>query len=146
VTGVRRVAPSVISDTVNSTSVRPREIRVTAEQRSGFAVDDVTLGRFAHGFGTTDDGRPFAFRTVRAVLSLEIYRPDIDPGAVPGPEDIVAVAHARVTDVDLDDERSVVALVRDLIPAAEPVAHDPTPRGVTVRALLGRLGSVLDGK
>lgn len=119
---------------------------MTAEQRSGFAVDDVTLGRFAHGFGTAEDGSPFAFRTVRAVLTLEIYRADLDAGAVPGPDDIVAVAQARVTDVDLDDERSVVALVRDLIPAAEPVQHDSPARGVTVRALLGRLGSVLDGK
>lgn len=119
---------------------------MTAEQRSGFAVDDVTLGRFAHGFGTAEDGRPFAFRTVRAVLTLEIYRADLDTVAVPGPEDVVAVAEARVTDVDLDDERSVVALVRDLIPAAVAVHEDPTPRGVTVRALLGRLGSVLDGK
>ncbi|VFA90736.1 Uncharacterised protein [Nocardia farcinica] len=114
---------------------------MTAEQRAGFAVEDVTVGRFAHGFGTTEDGRPFAFRTVRATLTLEIYRADLDT-AVPAPEDVVAVAEATVTDVDLDDERSVVALVRDLIPVAAP---DGDGRGVTVRALLGRLGSVLDG-
>ncbi|WP_280510591.1 hypothetical protein, partial [Nocardia farcinica] len=50
----------------------------------GFTVVDVSVGRFAHGFGTTEDGRPFAFRTVRATLTLEIYRADLDT-AVPAP-------------------------------------------------------------
>lgn len=108
----------------------------------GFAVEDVTVGVYAHGFGVTGDGRSFAFRTVRSTLTLEIYRPDLE-AEVPAAEDVVALAVARVTDVDLDDERSVIALVRDLIPQAAPV---PAPaQGVTVRALLGRLGAVLDG-
>ncbi|BDT87206.1 hypothetical protein GV791_24385 [Nocardia cyriacigeorgica] len=113
-----------------------------SEHPSGFSIDDLTIGPFAHGFGTTDDGRPFAFRTVRSTLRLEIYRADLDTD-VPAPEDVVAVAEVKVTDIDLDDERSVIALVRDLVPEAEPTVAD---RDVTtVRALLGRISSVIDG-
>lgn len=109
-----------------------------ANHGSGFSVDDVTTGPFAHGFGKTEDGRPFAFRTVRSTLLLEIYRADLDTD-VPAPEDVVAVAEARVTDIDLDDARSVVALVRDLVAVAAQV---PSGRNVpTVRALLARIGS-----
>ncbi|MGW0182465.1 hypothetical protein [Nocardia sp. NPDC003345] len=110
---------------------------------SGFSADEVTTGPFAHGFGRTGDGHPYAFRTVRATLQLEIYRSDLDT-EVPGPEDVVAVAETRVTDIDLDDARSVVALVRDLLPDATP---SPRDRNVpTVRALLARLGSVIEGR
>ncbi|MET7772257.1 hypothetical protein [Nocardia sp. NPDC005366] len=115
-----------------------------SDRRSGFAIDDVTVGPYAHGFGTTADGRPYAFRTVRATLLLEIYRADLDSD-VPGPEDVVAVARVRVTDVDLGDERSVVALVRDMIPDAAPVGTVVDRDVTTVRALLGRISSVIDG-
>ncbi|WP_431955660.1 hypothetical protein [Nocardia lijiangensis] len=115
-----------------------------ADHPSGFAIDDITVGPFAHGFGTTADGRPYAFRTVRSILTLEIYRADLDSD-VPGPEDVVAVAEVRVTDVDLDDERSVVALVRDMIPDAVPVEAATNREVTTVRALLGRISSVIDG-
>ncbi|MFI6169826.1 hypothetical protein ACIBCN_23810 [Nocardia sp. NPDC051052] len=115
-----------------------------ADHSSGFAIDDITVGPFAHGFGSTGDGRPFAFRTVRASLTLEIYRADL-ASDVPGPEDVVAVAEVRVTDIDLDDERSVVALVRDMIPDAVPVDAAPDREVTTVRALLGRISSVIDG-
>lgn len=113
------------------------------EPTSEFELEDLTVGPFAHGFGTTAEGRPFAFRTVRSTLTIEIYRHDA-PGDVPGPDDVTAVAEAAVTDIDLDDARSVHALVRDLIPTATPV---PGPRtAVTVRALLDRLGAVLEGR
>ncbi|MEU7631320.1 hypothetical protein AB0C34_15220 [Nocardia sp. NPDC049220] len=115
-----------------------------ADHSSGFAIDDITVGPYAHGFGTTADGRPFAFRTIRSTLMLEIYRRDLDSD-VPAPEDVVAVAVARVTDIDLDDERSIVALVRDMIPDAAAV-RTPAERNVTtVRALLARISSVIDG-
>ncbi|WP_460724363.1 hypothetical protein [Nocardia heshunensis] len=117
---------------------------LVAEHTSGFIVEDVTVGRYAHGFGMTGDGRSFAFRTHRTTLRLEIYRADLD-AAVPAPEDVDAVALAPVTDIDLDDERSVVALVRDLIPQATPVAAAVPHEATTVRALLGRLGAVLEG-
>ncbi|MBB5916505.1 hypothetical protein BJY24_005417 [Nocardia transvalensis] len=112
---------------------------------SGFVVEDITVGPFAHGFGATGDGRSFAFRTVGATLTLEIYRADLDT-AVPGPEDVVALAEARVTDIDPGDERSVTALVRDLIAAAAPVPAAADRDATTVRALLGRLGAVIDGR
>jgi hypothetical protein len=115
-----------------------------ADHPSGFAIDDITVGRFAHGFGSTADGRPYAFRTVRSTVTLEIYRSDLD-SYVPGPEDVVAVAQARVTDIDLDDERSVIALVRDMIPDAVSVEAAAERDVTTVRALLGRISSVIDG-
>lgn len=115
-----------------------------ADHSSGFAIDDITVGPFAHGFGTTADGRPYAFRTVRSTVTLEIYRADLDTD-VPAPEDVVAVAQARVTNIDLDDERSVVALVRDLIPDAVPVESALDKDVTTVRALLGRITAVIDG-
>ncbi|RJO74107.1 hypothetical protein D5S18_18290 [Nocardia panacis] len=113
-----------------------------ADYPSGFVIDDLTVGPFAHGFGAAADGRPFAFRTLRGTLVLELYRADLADD-VPGPDDIVALAEAPVTDIDLDDERSVAALVRDLIAHAVPVAAD---RDMTaVRALLGRISAVIDG-
>ncbi|RDI55407.1 hypothetical protein [Nocardia mexicana] len=121
------------------------------DHTSEFIVEDITVGPFAHGFGATGDGRSFAFRTVRSMLTLEIYRADIDATgtAVPGPEDVVAVAEARVTDIDLDDERSVTATVRDLIAAATPAdgpAADAGRETTIVRALLGRISSVIEGR
>ncbi|WP_330230197.1 hypothetical protein OHA40_30030 [Nocardia sp. NBC_00508] len=115
-----------------------------ADHPSGFAVDDVTVGPYAHGFGTTGDGHPFAFRTVRATLTLEVYRRDLDT-AVPGPEDVLAVAEATVADIDLDDERSVVALVHDMIPDTATIDTAADRDVTTVRALLGRISSVIDG-
>ncbi|MGV9680022.1 hypothetical protein ACWDSJ_32475 [Nocardia sp. NPDC003482] len=103
-------------------------------------LEDLTVGPFAHGFGVTGDGRSFAFRTVAGTLTVEIYRPD-PATPVPGPDDVAAVATARVTDIDLDDPRSITALVRDLIPVAAGVDRAPG-----VRALWHRLGSVLDGR
>ncbi|WP_228000540.1 hypothetical protein [Nocardia australiensis] len=115
-----------------------------ADHPSGFAIDDITVGPFAHGFGTTADGRPYAFRTVRSTVELEIYRCDLDTD-VPGPDDVTAVAQARVTDIDLDDERSVIALVRDMIPDAVAVEANAERDVTTVRALLGRISSAIDG-
>ncbi|MGO4617127.1 hypothetical protein AB4305_22040 [Nocardia sp. 2YAB30] len=115
-----------------------------ADNPSGFTIDDITVGAYAHGFGSTADGRPYAFRTVRSTLMLEIYRRDLD-SAVPAPEDVVAVAEARVTDIDLDDERSIIALVRDMIPDATPAAAAADRDVTTVRALLGRISAVIDG-
>ena len=57
---------------------------MTTDPPCGFSVEDITLGAFPHGFGTTDEGLSFAFRTVRSTLSLEIYRADMDAD-VPAP-------------------------------------------------------------
>ncbi|MGQ4615488.1 hypothetical protein [Nocardia sp. R7R-8] len=115
-----------------------------ADHTSEFVIDDLTVGAYAHGFGTTADGHPFAFRTVRATLTLEIYRRDLGD-AVPCPQDVLAVAEATVTDIDLDDERSIAALVRDMIPATATIDTAAERDATTVRALLGRISSVIEG-
>lgn len=117
---------------------------MTTDPPSGFTLDDLTVGPFAHGFGAAGDGRFFAFRTIRSILTLEIYRAGLEAD-VPGPEDVVARAQARVTDIDLGDPRSVRAMVCDLIPLATPVGPPVGIAPTTVRALLLRLGAVLDG-
>lgn len=127
-----------------ASDVEPGESRLETDRTSEFTLEDLTVGPFAHGFGRTAEGQPFAFRTVRSTLTLEIYRADTTTD-VPGPEDVVAVVEAAVTDIDLDDARSVRALVRDLVPTAVPVSAQ---RGATttVRALLNRLSAVIEGR
>ncbi|MGD9620843.1 MAG: hypothetical protein AB7G47_16550 [Mycolicibacterium sp.] len=85
-----------------------------------FAVEDITTGVHASGFGHLADGRPFSFHIERQSLVVEIYRPGLrDP--VPQAEDIVAVATRKLTEIDLCDERSLAAAVRDSIAEAQPV-------------------------
>ncbi|CAM2763383.1 hypothetical protein [Skermania piniformis] len=116
---------------------------MNAGQTPTFTVEEISLGPYAHGYGTAEDGRSFAFRVIRTSLLVEVYRDDLTT-TVPAPEDVAAVAEAPVTDVDLGDERSVVALVRDALAAARP-AERRTDR-TTVRAFLSRISSVIDGK
>ena len=88
----------------------------------GFAIEDITTGLHASGFGRVGDGRSFSFHTEKQMLVVEIYRPRIS-GPVPQAEDIVAAASRKLTDIDLTDERSVVAAVRDAVAAAQPVSR-----------------------
>jgi len=88
----------------------------------GFAIEDITTGLHASGFGQVGDGRIFSFHTEKQMLVVEIYRPRIS-GPVPQAEDIVAVASRKLTDIDLTDERSVAAAVRDAVAAAQPVSR-----------------------
>lgn len=104
-----------------------------------FLIEDISVGPYAHGFGVAVDGRPFAFNVVRALLKVELYREDLPADVVPDRADIVATATAPVTDIDLDDERSIVALVRDMIPSAVPVHRADAAETTIVRALLGRM-------
>lgn len=104
----------------------------------GFGVEDVTAGAHAHGFGSTGDGRNFAFRVRGKVLHVDIYR--ADSADVPDAVDVEATADADVTDVDLADERSVVAAVRDAVTGA---LAGPSDSGA-LRSLLGRLGQAID--
>lgn len=83
-------------------------------------VEDVMTGIHANGFGQLGDGRSFAFHTEHQQLVVEVYRPRID-GPVPQPEDVVAVATRGLTEIDVTDERSLVAAVRDAVADAEPV-------------------------
>jgi hypothetical protein len=87
-----------------------------------FAIEDITTGLHASGFGQVGDGRSFSFHLEKQVLVVEVYRPRIT-GPVPQAEDVVAAANRRLTDVDLFDERSVSAAVRDTVAAAQRVTR-----------------------
>ncbi len=84
-----------------------------------FAVEDISTGLHASGFGRLDEGRSFSFHVERQLLIVEIYRPRL-AGPVPQAEDVVATATRKATDIDLFDERSLVAAVRDAVANAHP--------------------------
>jgi len=91
----------------------------------GFAIEDMWEGVFsakilASGFGQVGDGRSFAFRVEGQSLLVEIYRPRLR-GPVPQPEDIATTVRCSVVDVDVSDERSLTAAVRDAVALAEVV-------------------------
>ncbi|MGB3771763.1 MAG: hypothetical protein WBF79_02865 [Rhodococcus sp. (in: high G+C Gram-positive bacteria)] len=108
-----------------------------------FTVEDVSVGAHAYGFGSTADGRSYAFRVRGKTLRLEVYRADL-VRPVPDDIDIDAVAETDVTDIDLADERSIVAAVRDLVPSARTVDPAHTPDTALIRSLLARLGNAID--
>jgi hypothetical protein len=98
-------------------------LAVTSESdRREFAIEDISTGVFASGFGHLGDGRSFSFRVHRAQLLIEVYHPRL-AGPVPHAEDVVATAARSLTDFDVDDERSLTAAVRDAVAAAQPVAR-----------------------
>lgn len=85
-----------------------------------FAIEDISTGVHASGFGQVGDGRTFSFHIERQQLVIEVYRPRLSR-LVPAEEDVVAVAARRLTDIDLTDERSLSATVRDAVADAQPV-------------------------
>jgi hypothetical protein len=85
-----------------------------------FSIEVISTGINASGFGHVGDGRSFAFHTERQTLVVEVYRPRLK-GPVPQQEDVVAVASRTLTNIDLDDERSIAAAVRDAVAAAQAV-------------------------
>jgi hypothetical protein len=87
-----------------------------------FAIEDITTGVHASGFGQVGDGRSFSFHIEKQMLVVEVYRPRI-AGPVPQAEDVVALANRKLTDIDLTDERSVAAAVRDAVADAQPVTR-----------------------
>lgn len=91
---------------------------------NGFAIEDISTGLFAHGFGYLGDGRSFSFQVHNLALSVEIYHPRL-AGPVPQPEDVVATAYRGLADIDVDDERSLAAAVRDAVAAAQPIPRMP---------------------
>jgi hypothetical protein len=98
---------------------------LTADQYLGhqtFAIEDITTGIYASGFGQVGDGRSFSFRVERQTLVIEVYRPRLR-GVVPMEEDVVATATRKLTDIDLTDGRSISAAVRDGVFAAQPVGR-----------------------
>lgn len=98
---------------------------VTADRHMAqkeFAVEDMSTGIFASGYGQVGDGRSFSFHIENRSLVVEVYRPRL-AGPVPQAEDVVATAVRSVVDIDLTDERSLTAAVRDSVAHAEPVSR-----------------------
>ena len=96
--------------------------RATVDDLSGseFSVEVVSTGMHASGFGRVGDGRSFAFHVDRRQLNVEVYRPRLT-GPVPQQEDVVAAASRNLAHVDVADERSLTAAVRDAVNEAQPV-------------------------
>ncbi|RDH79345.1 hypothetical protein DVS77_07915 [Mycolicibacterium moriokaense] len=86
----------------------------------GFALEDISTGLHASGFGQLEGGRSFSFHVEHQQLIIEVYRPRID-GPVPQAEDVVATATRSTSDIDVYDERSLAAAVRDAVADAQPV-------------------------
>ena len=87
-----------------------------------FAMEDISTGVHASGFGQVGDGRSFSFHIERQQLVIEVYRPRLS-GPVPGEDDVVAMTTRKLTDIDLSDVRSLSATVRDAVADAQPVAR-----------------------
>ncbi len=85
-----------------------------------FAVEDMLTGVFASGYGRVGDGRSFSFHIEHRSLVVEVYRPRL-AGPVPQAEEVVATAVRSLVDIDLTDERSLTAVVRDSVAHAVPV-------------------------
>lgn len=98
---------------------------VTADRHTpsdGFAVEDMWTGVFASGYGQVGDGRSFSFHIEHRSLVVEVYRPRL-AGPVPRDEDVVARSSRGLFGIDLTDERSLTAAVRDSIANAVPVSR-----------------------
>jgi hypothetical protein len=90
--------------------------------RADFEFEDISTGVHASGFGQIGDGRSFSFHVERQHLVVEVYRPRLR-GPVPTEDDIIAVSTRTLTDIDLTDERSLAAAVRDAVRTAQPMAR-----------------------
>lgn len=93
--------------------------RDTAPGRE-FCVEVLNTGINASGFGDVGDGRCFSFHIEHRQLVVEVYRPRL-AGLVPQAEDVVAMASRGLRDIDVTDERSLAAAVRDAVAVAQPV-------------------------
>jgi hypothetical protein len=91
----------------------------TGEQ---FCVEVISTGMYASGFGEVGDGRSFAFHITRHELLVEVYRPRLNE-QMPQAEDVVAIAARSLKNIDVSDERSVAAAVRDAVAEAQPVVR-----------------------
>ena len=94
--------------------------RHTSEKE--FAVEDISTGIFANGYGQVGDGRSFSFHIEHRSLVVEVYRPRL-AGPVPQADEVVARAVRSLVDIDLTDERSLTAAVRDAVARAVPVSR-----------------------
>jgi hypothetical protein len=103
------------------------------------ALELLTTGPNAHGYGRLDDGRTFAFRIRNRRARLEIYRLDAD-GVEPTPGDLELVGELSSGKVNLDNARSIAVLLRTLAAVAAPGIRPER----TLRAYLGTVDSAMD--
>ncbi|KUI29601.1 hypothetical protein AU196_04590 [Mycobacterium sp. IS-1742] len=89
---------------------------------AGLEFEDISTGVHASGFGQIGDGRSFSFHVERQHLVVEVYRPRLR-GPVPTEDDVVAATTRTLHDIDVTDERSLAAAVRDAVWTAQPVAR-----------------------
>jgi hypothetical protein len=87
-----------------------------------FAIEEMWTGIFASGYGQVGDGRSFSFHIEHRSLVVEVYRPRLS-AVVPQAEDVVARSTRSLLGIDLTDERSLGAAVRDSVALAEPVSR-----------------------
>ncbi|MGO9926844.1 MAG: hypothetical protein ACLPLP_12135 [Mycobacterium sp.] len=87
-----------------------------------FAVEDISTGILASGYGQVGNGRSFSFHIEHRSLVVEVYRPRL-AGPVPQAEEVVARAVRSLVDIDLTDERSLTAAVRDSVAHAVPISR-----------------------
>ncbi len=87
-----------------------------------FAVEEMSTGIFASGYGRVGDGRSFSFHIEHRSLVVEVYRPRL-AGPVPQADEVVATAVRSLVEIDLTDERSLIAAVRDSVAHAAPISH-----------------------
>lgn len=107
-----------------------RDMTIAADRQLDgrvFAIEEMSTGAFASGFGQLGDGRSFSFYIERALLFVEVYRPGLS-GPVPQAEDVVATTSRALADIDIADERSLAAAVQDSVTRAAPVAGDTQSR------------------
>jgi hypothetical protein len=104
------------------------------------ALEVLTTGPNAHGYGQLPDSRNFAFRVRNRKARLEIYRAEAD-AVEPVPSDVELVAESSTGKLNLDSPRSLTVLLRHLMVDAEP-EHEHQER--TLRAYFVRLDSILD--
>jgi hypothetical protein len=98
---------------------------VTADRhmtQKEFAVEDMSTGISASGYGQVGDGRSFSFHIENRSLVVEVYRARL-AGPVPQADEVVATAVRSLVDIDLTDERSLSAAVRDSVAHAVPVSR-----------------------
>lgn len=98
---------------------------VTADRhlaQNEFAVEDMSTGISASGYGQVGDGRSFSFHIENRSLIVEVYRPRL-AGPVPQADEVVARAVRGLVDIDLTDQRSLTAAVRDSVAHAEPISR-----------------------
>src|ERR1700761_2277640 len=94
--------------------------RHTADKE--FAVEDISTGIFASGYGVVGDGRSFSFHIEHRSLVVEVYRPRLArPGPLAG--GVMGTAGRNLGDIDRDDERSLTAAVRDSVAQAVAAPH-----------------------